>query len=134
MEGHSEHAPWSNFFTDLAKAHQGYEARLEIIGSVFGHQEEAAWLPFTGVSYDPHHNQILVTVGGSSSRYPVPLTHTITEPMLLHVHRTPQGAVRSILVVAADTTATVVHLRRKCACGTACHRQCGAQNARFPLP
>jgi Family of unknown function (DUF5335) len=44
-------AHWTAFFTDLAKTHHGFEARLEIIGRAFGAQEAAAWLPFAGMSY-----------------------------------------------------------------------------------
>jgi hypothetical protein len=113
MEGHIEKAQWLNFFTDFAKTHHGYEARLEIIGRAYGDQEEAAWLPFSGVSYDPHHNQIFVTVGGISSRYPVHLTHMISDPTLVHIHHTPQGEVSSLLVVATDKSETLIHLRRQ---------------------
>jgi Family of unknown function (DUF5335) len=113
MTGHIDKAPWTDFFTDLAKTHHGYEARLEIIGRAFGDQEEAAWLPFTGMSYDPHHNQIFITVGGISSRYPAHLTHAISGPTTVHVRRTPGEEVQSILVVSGEKTETLVHLRRQ---------------------
>jgi hypothetical protein len=113
MEGHVDKTHWLDFFTDFAKTHYGYEARLEIIGRAFGDQEEAAWLPFSGISYDPHHEQIFVTVGGISSRYPAHLTHTVNGPTMLNVRRTPAGEVQSLLIVAADKTETLVHLRRQ---------------------
>ena len=113
MEGRIDKAQWSNFFTEFAKTHHGYEARLEIIGRAFGDQEEASWLPFTGMSYDPHHNQIHITVGGISSRYPAHLTHMVEGPKMLHVRRTPQGEISSVLIVAVDKTETLVHLRRQ---------------------
>jgi hypothetical protein len=106
-------AHWADFFTDLSKTHHGYEARLEILGRAFGDQEEAAWLPFTGMSYDPHHQQIFITVGGISNRYPVHLTHTIARPITLQVHRTPEGEVHALHLVADDQTETLVHLRRQ---------------------
>jgi hypothetical protein len=111
MDGHIEKAQWSTFFTDFAKTHHGYEARLEIIGRAFGDQEEAAWLPFSGISYDPHHNQIFITVGGISSHYPVHLTHTVEQPRLVHVRQTPEGQVSSLLIAAGDKTEVLVHLR-----------------------
>jgi hypothetical protein len=113
MTGHIDKAHWTAFFTDLAKTHHGYEARLEIIGRAFGDQEEAAWLPFAGMSYDPHHNQIFITVGGISSRYPAHLTHTVGGPTTVHVQRTPREEVQSILVVSSDKIETLVHLRRQ---------------------
>jgi hypothetical protein len=70
-------------------------------------------LPFAGMSYDPHHNQIFVTVGGISSRYPVHLTHAINGPTMVHVRHTPEGEVQSILVALSDKTETLVHLRRQ---------------------
>ena len=122
MTGRIEKAPWADFFTDLAKTPHGYEARLEIIGRAFGDQEAAAWLPFMDMSYDPHQNQICITVGGISSRYPVHLTHTINEPTMVHVRRTPDGAVQSILIVSGDKTETLVHLQTTAtACGLTCH-------------
>jgi hypothetical protein len=113
MEGHIEKGQWQHFLDDFAKTHHGYAARLEVIGRAFGDQEEAAWLPFSGISYDPHHNQIFITVGGISSRYPTHLTHTISSPTLLHVRRTPAGEVTSLLIVAGDRTETLVHLQRQ---------------------
>jgi hypothetical protein len=113
MADHIDKAHWADFFTDLAKTHHGYEARLEIIGREFGDQEEAAWLPFGGMSYDSHHNQIFITVGGISSRYPVHLTHAINGPTVVNVRRTPEGEVQSILVASRDKTETLVHLRRQ---------------------
>lgn len=113
MQGHIEKADWSDFFTDFAKTNQGYEARIEIIGRAFGNQEEAAWLPLSGISYDAHHNQIFVTVGGHSGRCPVHLTHMIDGPRMLNVRRTPEGTIQSILIVSIDKTETLVHLRRQ---------------------
>jgi hypothetical protein len=100
------------FCTDFEKIHHGYEARLEIIGRDFGDQEEAAWLPFSGISYDPHHDQVFVTIGGISSRYPVHLTHMIQAPTTIEEHTTPDGELRSLRISNADTT-TLVHLRRQ---------------------
>jgi hypothetical protein len=80
MTEHIEQAHWEAFLNDFSKTHHGFEARMEIMGRDFGDQEVAAWLPFTGISYDPHHRQIFITVGGISSHYPVHLTHTIGLP------------------------------------------------------
>ena len=76
-------------------------------------QGVAAWLPFTGISYDPHHHQIFITVGGISSHCPVHLTHTIDAPRTVAVRYTPEGEVSSLLVVAGDKTETLVSLRRQ---------------------
>ena len=113
MAEHIEQAHWEAFFDDFAKKHDGFEARLEVIGRAFGDQEIAAWLPFSGISYDPHHQQIFVTVGGISSRYPVHLTHRIDHPHMVAVHPTPAGEISSILVVSGDQTETLVSLRRQ---------------------
>jgi hypothetical protein len=104
---------WEAFFDAMAKQHHGFEARMEVIGQDFGHQEMAAWLPFTGMSYDPHHRQIFITVGGSSSHYPVHLTHTIASPRTVVVRYTPAGEVSACLIVSEDTTETLVSLRRQ---------------------
>lgn len=102
---------WADFFDGFAKTHEDYEACLEVIGRLYGDQEEAAWLPLAGISYDPHHAHLIITVGGMSSRYPAHLTHTIDRPRLVHVGSTPDGEVRSLLIVAPDKTETLVRLR-----------------------
>lgn len=113
MDDHIEKAQWPAFCDNFVRTHHGYEARLEIIGRTFGDQEEAAWLPLTGLSYDPHHNQIFVTVGGISSHYPVHLTHSIDSPTQLHVRRADNGELSSILIVSSDKTELLIHLRRQ---------------------
>ncbi len=113
MQEHIEPAHWAAFFDDLAKKYHGFEAHIEVIGRDFGDQEAAAWLPFSGMSYDRHHNQVFVTVGGISRRYPVHLTHTIDQPHTVAVHHAPEDEVNSILVVSGDKTETLVRLRRQ---------------------
>jgi uncharacterized protein DUF5335 len=112
MTEHITQAHWETFFDDFAKKHHGYEARLEVIGHDFGDQEVATWLPFSGISYDPHHHQIFITVGGISSHYPVHLTHTIDAPGRVAVRDAPDGET-SILVVSEDKTELLVTLRRQ---------------------
>jgi len=113
MTEHMAHAHWEAFFDDVAKKHHGFDARIEIIGRDFGDQEMAAWLPFAGISYDPHHHQIFITVGGISSHYPAHLTHTIDRPRTVAVRYTPEGEISSILIVSGDQTETLVTLRRQ---------------------
>jgi hypothetical protein len=109
---HIEPAHWEAFLDHFAKTHDGYEARIEVMGRVFGDQEMAAWLPLAGMSYDPHHHHIFVTVGGLSRQYPVHLTHTIRQPRTLAVHQTPAGEIDAIRIVSEDGTTTLVNLRR----------------------
>jgi hypothetical protein len=108
-----EKAQWTDFFTDLAKTYHGFEARLEIIGRAFGDQEVAAWLPFTGISYDPHHDQVFIMLGGISSRFPAHLTHMVEQPRVVSVHRTPEGTVSAVLVASGDKTERLLTLRRQ---------------------
>jgi hypothetical protein len=113
MDGHIEKAEWGSFCNNVVKTYYGYEARLEIIGRAFGDQLEAAWLPFSGLSYDPHHNQFFITVGGISSNYPVHLTHTVDSPTKLHAKQAGNGDLSSILIVSGDKTELLIHLRRQ---------------------
>jgi hypothetical protein len=111
MTEHIEPAHWEAFADDFSKKHHGFEARLEILGRTFGDQDMAAWLPFSGLSYDPHHRQIFITLGGISSRYPVHLTHKIEQPQGLALHHTAAGEVSAVLVIGEDNTETLLHLR-----------------------
>ena len=113
MPEHIEQVHWQAFLDDFAKQHHGFDARIEIIGRDFGDQEVASWLPFTGISYDPHYHQIFITVGGISSHYPAHLTHRVERPHTVAVHDTPGGGDSSILIVSEDTTETLVTLRRQ---------------------
>lgn len=113
MTEHIAHTHWRAFFDDVAKKHHGFEARLEVLGRTVGDQEVAAWLPFTGISYDPHHHQIALTLGGISSRYPGHLTHTIAHPRTVAVRSTPEEEVSAVLVESEDATETLIHLRRQ---------------------
>ncbi len=106
-----EKAAWEKYLDDFTKQHQGYVARIEIVGREFGDQEEAAWLPFAGISYDPHHDQIIVTVGGISGRYPAHLTHMITHPRAMEVHQTPEEDITTLCIATAENTETLVTLR-----------------------
>jgi Family of unknown function (DUF5335) len=113
MTEHIAQAQWEAFLNAFSKQHHGFAARMEIMGRDFGDQEAAAWLPFTGISYDPHHHQIFITVGGISSHYPVHLTHMIASPHTVAVRYTPAGEVSSLLITSGDKTETLVTLRRQ---------------------
>ncbi len=108
-----EPAQWADFFAEVTRAHRGCEAHLDISGRTFGDHEATAWLPFAGISYDPHHAQIFIMLGGSSSRSPVHLTHQIAHPWIVTVHRTPEGEVRGVLVVSEDKTERRLTFRRE---------------------
>jgi hypothetical protein len=60
-------------------------------------------LPFTSISYDPHHDQVFITLGGISSRYPAHLTHMVEQPRV----------VNSVLVTSGDKTERLLTLRRQ---------------------
>lgn len=113
MDGRIEKEKWLEFCDNLSKTRHGYEARLEIIGRAFGDQQQTAWLPFTGMSYDPHHSQIFVTLGGISSHYPVHLTHVVDSPTVLHAKQGDDGEFTSILIVSSDKLELLIHLQRQ---------------------
>lgn len=104
---------WEAFCDTFAKEHHGFDCRIEVLGSMFGDQEMAAWLPFSGLSYDPHYAQCFITVGGISSHYPVHLTHRIDGPQRIAVQRNAAGEVESLLVASADNVETLLYLRRQ---------------------
>ncbi len=112
MDGHIARTDWVDFFDSFAKSHEGDEAQLRIIGRAYGDQEEAAWMPLAGISYDPHYNQLFISVGGMSSRYPAHLTHMIDGLKQVHVRYNAEGEVCSIIAVAPDKSETLVRLRR----------------------
>lgn len=112
MEGQIAKNQWATFLNDFDKMHRGNEVRIVIMEREFGDQEEAAWLPLNGISYDPHRDQIIVTVGGISGRYPAHLTHIISQSSRLTVVEPSGGVQSSILIETPDDTKTLVQFRR----------------------
>lgn len=112
MEEQIAKEQWAAFLKHVDHTHRGDEARIEIMGREFGDLEETAWLPLSGISYDTHADQIIVTVGGITSRYPAHLTHRIARPIQLTLRQPAEGTSSSIQIVTPDATATLVHFRR----------------------
>jgi hypothetical protein len=112
MDGHIPQTDGVDFFDGMSKTHEGDEAQLHIIGRAFGGQEEAAWMPLAGISYDPHHHQLFISVGGMLSRDPAHLTHMIDGLRQVHVRYNDEGKVSSLIIVAPDKPETRVRLRR----------------------
>ena len=104
------------FLANFDKTHHGDEACLEIVGRECGDQMLTTWLPFSGVSYDTHADQLIITVGGTRSCSLAHLTHMIDQATQLLVLRAGGGNVCSLLMVAPDTTETFVHLRHPPQC------------------
>ncbi|GAB3887875.1 hypothetical protein GCM10029964_054580 [Kibdelosporangium lantanae] len=96
---------WMRTLDQLTAAHEGEQVTIEVLDPEVGHQHEVELLPFTGLTYDPHDDVVVVSVGGRSSRFPVVLRHMVWHPTEVSVQEAPSVAVR---VVEPDTTTTLI--------------------------
>jgi hypothetical protein len=68
-------------------------------------------LPFNGITYDRRDDVVVISVGGSSPRYPVVLRHLINGPQEILFDLIPQGA--ALKITDSSGTTTVVTLVRR---------------------
>jgi hypothetical protein len=95
-------AQWRAFFDGLSKVLEGKQAEIEVASLAFGHQVEAEWLPFLGITYDPKDDLVEVVLEG--------LDHMIRKPSEIYVEN-GAGALASIEIVDADGVKQVIKLR-----------------------
>jgi hypothetical protein len=93
---------WRAFFELMTKALDGKRAEIEIASLKIGHQIEAEWLPFRGMSYDPKNDVIDIVLEG--------LNHIIHKPQEVFVER--QGLeLSSLEVIDGDNLRQIIVLR-----------------------
>jgi len=80
MSGFIERNQWKTLLEEFSKRNQLRPTRLEVIGDM-GAQEEEAYLPFVGISFETKGNaagSIEVSLGGETAADPRHITHLIS--------------------------------------------------------
>jgi hypothetical protein len=102
---------WKGFFDSFSRQHEGWLATLEVLGADVGAQEEARELPFAGVSLSSAGDEteaISIDLGTKPDAH---VSHAISEPTVVRVEQTEEGANAALEIEVADGTKTLLTFR-----------------------
>ncbi|MFZ5509638.1 MAG: DUF5335 domain-containing protein [Pseudomonadota bacterium] len=86
-------ARWQAYLDRLSAALPTGQIEIEVTGLGLGAHVEAEWLPFMGISYDPHNDIITVIAQG--------VDHIIRQPRQIHLDHDLE-LLRSVEVIDAE--------------------------------
>lgn len=101
---------WIEFFDGFSKSHQGWVARVEVLGPL-GAQVEVEERPLDGISADHGGRDIAITLGPRES----PLEHFVTRPTHVRIEQDPKTA--AVQIESSEGATTIVSLRPENAAG-----------------
>lgn len=102
---------WTALTDRLSADHRGHDVTIEVLDPGGGDNPMVEHLPFDSIIFDPKTDVIIVSVGGSSPRYPVVLRHLIHHPQEMLFDLTRRGA--ALKITDASGTTTLVSLLRR---------------------
>lgn len=108
-----QHDEWTTLADRLTADHRGHDVTIEVIDPQGGDNPLVERLPFDSIIVDRKTDVIIVSVGGSSPRYPVVLRHLIHHPQEILFDLTAHGA--ALKITDASGTTTLVSLLRRAA-------------------
>ena len=97
---------WIEFFNGFSKSHQGWIARVEVLGNL-GAQVEADALPLEGISADHGGRDIAITLGPSEH----PVEHFVERPSAVRVEEDAKAA--AVQIETAEGVTTIVSLHQE---------------------
>ena len=106
-----QRSEWVTLTDRLSADHAGHEVTIEVLDPDGGENSMVERLPFTGITYDHKDDVVVISVGGSSLRYPVVLRHVIHHPTEILFDLVSQGAALKITDLSGTTTLVSI-LRR----------------------
>jgi Family of unknown function (DUF5335) len=95
---------WIEFFDGFSKSHQGWVARVEVLGPL-GAQVEAEQRPLEGISADQDGKDIAITLGPPEA----PVEHFVTKPT--HVRIEQDAGAAAVQIESSEGDTTIVSLR-----------------------
>ena len=98
-----ERNEWPSFFDRLSEDMQGQHVVVEVLDEEVGDQVEAEKIPFAFSAYDQREDTVIISMGGTTERYPVVLRHMINHPTAVDV--TSSGA-DTVVRVASQSDGT----------------------------
>jgi hypothetical protein len=106
-----QRSEWATLTDRLSADHAGHEVTIEVLEPDGGDNSLVERLPFAGITYDHKDDVVVVSVGGSSPRYPVVLRHLIPHPGEILFDLIPQGA--ALKITDSTGTTTLISLLRR---------------------
>ena len=106
-----QHSEWSSLTDRLSADHAGHDVTIEVLDPEGGDSSMVERLPFGSITYDHRDDVVVVSVGGSSPRYPVVLRHLIHQPQEILFDLIPRGA--ALRITDASGTTTLISLLRR---------------------
>ena len=95
---------WATLTERLSADHAGHDVTIEVLDPEGGDNSMVERLPFEGITYDHQDDVVVISVGGSSPRYPVVLRHLVRHPEEIMFDLIPQGAALKITDASGNTT------------------------------
>jgi hypothetical protein len=99
-----QRSEWATLTDRLSVDHAGHDVTIEVLDPEGGDNSMVERLPFEGITYDHKDDVVVISVGGSSPRYPVVLRHMIHHPEEIMFDLIPQGAALKITDSSGATT------------------------------
>jgi hypothetical protein len=106
-----QRSEWTALTDRLSADHAGHDVTIEVLDPESGDSSLVERLPFDGITYDHKDDVVVISVGGSSPRYPVVLRHLIQHPKEILFDLIPQGA--ALKITDSSGTMTLVSLLRR---------------------
>lgn len=107
----AQRSEWSALTDRLTADHGGHDTAIEVLDAEGGDNPLVERLPFESITYDRKDDVLVVSVGGSSPRFPVVLRHLISHPQEILFDLIPQGA--ALKVTDSTGTTTLISLLRR---------------------
>jgi hypothetical protein len=106
-----QRSEWTALTDRLSADHAGHDVTIEVLDPEGGDNPLVERLPFDGITYDRKDDVVVVSVGGSTPRYPVVLRHVIGHPQEILFDLMPRGA--ALKITDASGTTTLISLLRR---------------------
>ena len=111
MKGEIQQEQWQAYLDDFSKRNSGRMADLQVLSEELGTQEEAALMPFEGITLETKGSlasSVEIMLGGRGSTDDRNLTHTITEVRHLVPKTGLDGRQEALEIEAGDGAKTIL--------------------------
>lgn len=101
---------WTAFLDAFSRAHEGWQAGLEVFGEEIGAQDEVERLPLMGATAELEHagrERITIDLGKAVDDH---VSHVILRPTRLRLLQTDAGADEALEIEAGDGPPTLLRL------------------------
>src|SRR5689334_20507578 len=105
---HIEQSQWSEFFAELSRQAEGYDASIEVMSGELGYQVEVRRANLLEVAFDAREG-ISISVGDGLTGHDETLRHVIPGPVAVETSDEP-GVPAALMIEDANDARTLVRL------------------------